>query len=80
MFSFRLFLIKEKNFLGLLFRSGDTDNCTFVLNAFLQRLRDFLAASWYFNQSESSFVLLNFLYALFFYLSSFYTHELSMVG
>ena len=80
MFSFRLFLIKEKNFFGLLFRSGDTDNCTFVLNAFLQGLRDFLAASWYFNQSESSFVLLNFLYALFFYLSSFYTHELSMVG
>ena len=27
-FSFRLFLIKENNFLGLLFISGDTDNCT----------------------------------------------------
>ena len=59
MFSFTLFLVKEKNFLGLLFRSGNTDNCTYVLNAFLQALRDFLAASWYFNQSESSF-LLNF--------------------
>ena len=37
-----------------------------MLNAFFQALRDFLAASWYFNQSESSFVLLNLLYALFF--------------
>ena len=25
--SFHLFLMNEKNFLGLLFRSGNTDNC-----------------------------------------------------
>ena len=27
-FSFHLFLMNEKNFLGLLFRSGDNDDCT----------------------------------------------------
>ena len=26
-FSFHLFLMNEKNFLGLLFRSGDNDDC-----------------------------------------------------
>ena len=66
MFLFRLFLIKDNNLLGLLFRSGDTDHCTYVLSAFLQALLDLLAASWNFNQSESSFVLSNLLYALFF--------------
>ena len=63
-FLFRLFLINEKNFLGLLLRSGDTDNCMQVLNGFLLELQDCLAASWYFDHSESSFVLLNLLYAL----------------
>ena len=42
-----------------------------MLNTFLQALQGFLAASWYFNQSEPSFVVLNLLYALFFlYFSS----------
>ena len=66
MFLFCLFLIEEKTFSGLLIRSGDTDHYMYVLNAFWQALRDFLAALWYFNQSEPSFVLLSLLYALFF--------------